>query len=554
MVEAAAASFTQTDAAQRPNLLRAVVHLRHDDGYQRLFGIDSATREELEGTGYLTSTRVWEWVAEHQCAVSIDVMLGLVRAYGLDTKETELTASSLSGMMPGVETRQRLLGRDASHVHVIPLRTMSGRIMGLIALEARCKGAAKRIDIWERCREMLEVLAGLAAPYLEALPPRTARTAPTSDVLLPVIGRTTAGIVEVLRVFAAQEDTLLISGPTGVGKSRIACWCHEHSSRHERRFETLDLSTVPEELQLAELFGWKRGAFTGAVKDSPGAISRAAGGTLFLDEMQNLSSKAQAGLLRVLEDRVYRPLGDEAGDKLADVRFIIGTNADLKAAVRAGKFREDLYYRVHVLPVRLPPLSERLDEVPLWAEYMLTRRHRGGGQGGAARFDRDALQSLSGCSWPGNLRQLDNLVRRVYALALWERREATGDVVVGKRHVERALQYDGETKGGALVASFWLAAKQFVQEAQRREDESKPKLTLEMMDVIRGLGLGAAVLHCGDRDEAFRLLGQEQMLKTRNHHRAYRREIERVSEFVKLVGGDVEDDLNALLNAPEDHG
>src|SRR4051812_41931635 len=147
-------------------------------------------------------------------------------------------------------------------------------------------------------------------------------------------------------------------------------------NRYGQSFEVLDILGVPEDLQMAELFGWKRGAFTGAVKDNPGAISRAEKGTLFLDEIDKLSMRAQAGLLRFIEERLYRMLGDDTSTtRRADVQLLVGPNADLKAAVRSGRFREDLYYRVNVLPVRLPPLAERLDELPKWAGYMLSRCH-----------------------------------------------------------------------------------------------------------------------------------------------------------------------------------
>ena len=182
-------------------------------------------------------------------------------------------------------------------------------------------------------------------------------------------------------------------------------------------FEMLDLSSLPEELQLAELFGWKKGAFTGAVRDNPGVIARAKGGTLFLDEIDNLSLRAQAGLLHVLEERSYRVLGDEGGERPADVRFIVGTNARLQDAVREKRFREDL-----VLPNQRPPR-----EAP-GAPRTARRDHAVGAVHGEpvprearARGARDSLAegraALVAQAWPGNLRQLDNVVRRACAMA-----------------------------------------------------------------------------------------------------------------------------------------
>jgi DNA-binding NtrC family response regulator len=345
---------------------------------------------------------------------------------------------------------------------------------------------------------------------------------------------------------------VLISGPTGAGKSRLARWCHEHSQRRSQRFEALDLLGVPEDLQTAELFGWKRGAFTGAVKDNPGAISRAAKGTLFLDEIDKLSLKAQAGLLRFIEERAYRMLGDDAvAERRADVRLLVGTNADLRAAVRAGRFREDLYYRINVLPVRLLPLSERLDELPRWADYMLCRRHQESSGGGTVRFEPEAGKLLAAAPWPGNLRQLDNIVRRAYALLLAGQSGARGDLVIQRHHVERALTFDSDVEPSALVEQLWRAAHTFVHEAERRRRGDAP-LPLELADAFRGLVLGAALQQTGSRDGAFVVLGQEPLLKNRNHHRALHRELSRVRELLRLLGSDVDPELQAVLDTDDE--
>jgi DNA-binding NtrC family response regulator len=376
---------------------------------------------------------------------------------------------------------------------------------------------------------------------------------PVADSLAPVIGASTAGMMRILGVFARQDETILLSGPTGVGKSRLARWCHAQSPRRDQVFETVRLLSVPEDLQMAELMGWRRGAFTGAVRDTPGALERATRGTLFIDEIDKLSLKAQAGLLQVLEERRYHPLGDNASERRADVRFIVSTNVDLHAEVRAGRFREDLYYRINVLPVRLPSLEERLDELPSWAEHMFLRRHAESGDRGALHITDEAMQLLAGTPWPGNLRQLDNIVRRAYAIMIADRGDAASPATLARRHVEQALGYEHRPQALGLVATLWRAARAFVDEAERREP-SGARLALDLADAFRGLVLGAAIERRGGRDAAFVLLDQASLLRGRNHHRVLRRELDRVRALIEAAPGDVDPALAALLESPDDPG
>lgn len=538
--------------ATRARIVRGVVHLRPEGSYQRLFGIDRLSGERIEGTGYLTSGSVWSWIEKHRCSVSIDVQRASLRSWLPDGAVDQ--CDPLEGVgMPGDATRERMLGREATHVHAVPLRAPGGSVDGMITLEACCRTAVGRELAWAECYEELEILASIAGAFIagRALPRRPSEPV-HPDPFMPVVGQSTSHLVELLRAFAPRDDTILISGPTGAGKSRLARWFHEHSQRKGERFESLDLLGVPEDLQMAELFGWKRGAFTGAIKDNPGAIARAAKGTLFIDEIDKLSLKAQAGLLRFIEERSYRMLGDDAaGERRADVRFLVGTNADLRAAVRAGRFREDLYYRINVLPVRLPPLVERLDELPRWADYMLSRRHQEAGGKGAARFGPDAMKLLASAPWPGNLRQLDNIVRRTYALQLSGQSGLEGDLVIQRHHVERALTFDSDTEPSALIRLLWRSALAFVNEAERRQGGSAP-LPLDLTEVFRGMVLGAAVQRAGNRDDAFTLLGQEPLVKNRNHHRVLRRELPRVRELLELLGGEVDPDLLEALDADKE--
>ncbi|HKE18712.1 MAG TPA: sigma 54-interacting transcriptional regulator [Kofleriaceae bacterium] len=534
--------------ASRGRLLCAMVYIHPGDGYRRVFGIEHRARARVEQVGYVASANVWRWIVEHRCSVSIDVELKAIRPWLRDQQLRPVLDGPGALGLPGPESRERLLSREASHVHVVPLRMPDGLVGGTISIEASCSAATGREFIWEACNDSVQLCADIAAPYLCTLPNGRPQAAVT-DELLPVVGASTANLIEMLRVFARQEETLLLGGATGVGKSRLARWCHHQSRRRAGAFEVLDLVSVPEDLQMAELFGWRRGAFTGAVKDNPGAIARAQGGTLFIDEIDKLSLKAQAGLLHVLEERRYRPLGDEAGERRADVRFIAGTNADLRSSVRGARFREDLYYRISVLPVRLPPLAERLDEVPLWAAYMVRRRH-GDGSRHQARLATGAVDLLVEAPWPGNLRQLDNVVRRAYALALHDRGGAEGDLVLERRHVERALAYEDVAEPGSLLATLWQAAGAFVQEAERR-GHARGGLQLDLCDAFRGMVLGVALQRLGDREQAFELLGQGQALRHRNHHKVMRRELEKIRELMHVLGGGAGHGLAALLDEIE---
>jgi DNA-binding NtrC family response regulator len=531
--------------AHEARLLRGILYLRPVDGYQRLVGIEFPSGKPTGSAAYLTSATAWRWMVEHQTQVSIDVHRGALLAWSGDSPTVLRDAQGIEDA-PSDKTRDSLLRREATHVHVVPLRAPGGGVSGAFSLEGTCRNAIGQEFIWPQCIGDMERLAALAGPYLIALPSRSVSTT-EPDQYLPVVGRATSRLTELLRVFAQQEETILLSGPTGVGKSRLARWCHAQSSHRDRPFEVIDLLSVPEELQMAELFGWKRGAFTGAVKDSTGALGRAEGGTLFIDEIDKLSLKAQSGLLRVLEDRVYRPLGDNAGASRANVRFLVGTNADLWAAVRAGHFREDLYYRISVLPVQIPPLSERLDEIAGWAQYMANRHHRDKGGQGQVTFEPTAIERLESTGWPGNLRQLDNVVRRAYAMAI-ANRSGTRDMAIEGKDVLQALGQEVSPGKSSVLATLWQAAELFAQEAERRYRRGEP-LSLDLADSFRGMVLAATIRQQhGTGDETFAILSQSHLLPNRNQYRVIHRELERARNLADAVGGVCEELNEVLLN------
>jgi len=216
-----------------------------------------------------------------------------------------------------------------------------------------------------------------------------------------------------LETVSRSASTILITGETGTGKEVVARAIHHNSPRRAHRFVALNCSAIPETLLEAELFGHVRGAFTGAVGTRQGRMEQAHKGTLFLDEVGTMSTALQMKLLRALQEREFERVGDNQTVKV-DVRFIAATNSDLAKMVAEGAFREDLYYRLNVIPMKLPPLRERRDDIPLLVTHFLEKFATGAGM----HVSQAAMRALMAYSWPGNVRQLENAVERAVALGV----------------------------------------------------------------------------------------------------------------------------------------
>jgi DNA-binding NtrC family response regulator len=221
-------------------------------------------------------------------------------------------------------------------------------------------------------------------------------------------------LFESIKRVARSNATVAIRGESGSGKELVARAIHDHSTRRDRAFVSVNCAALPETLMESELFGYEKGAFTGATATKEGRIEAAHHGTLFLDEIGTLGLTLQSKLLRILEDQTLMRLGGKKPIRV-DFRLITATNEDLEKAVHEGRFREDLYYRIHVVPLFVPPLRERADDIPLLVEYFVnlycvTNRIP------PKRVDEDAIQALKHYHWPGNVRELENVIQRVVVM------------------------------------------------------------------------------------------------------------------------------------------
>ena len=235
--------------------------------------------------------------------------------------------------------------------------------------------------------------------------------------------RPMTALFQLLETVASTNSTTLITGETGTGKEVVARAIHHGGPRRAQRFVALNCSAIPESLLEAEIFGHVRGAFTGAVGNRQGRLEQAHKGTLFLDEVGTMSAALQMKLLRVLQEREFERVGDSHTIKI-DVRVIAATNSDLARMVADGQFREDLYYRLNVIPVRLPPLRDRKEDIPLLVQHFLDKYAQADASMGASKaastrtaltVSQEAMRRLMAYSWPGNVRQLENAIERAVA-------------------------------------------------------------------------------------------------------------------------------------------
>jgi DNA-binding NtrC family response regulator len=224
--------------------------------------------------------------------------------------------------------------------------------------------------------------------------------------------------MELARRVASTDASVFITGESGSGKELVAHYIHEYSRRSSRPLVALNCAALPEPLLESEMFGHCKGAFTGAVRDKPGLLETANGGTLFLDELIEMPKSIQAKLLRVIQDGVVRRVGSEKTDAVVNVRFIAATNGDPEAATRSGQLREDLYYRLRVVPIEMPPLRERPEDIPVLADHFLRtfwKRHREQ-SGRLPILTESALKALCGNPWRGNVREFQNVIEHVAVL------------------------------------------------------------------------------------------------------------------------------------------
>ncbi|MCX5725710.1 MAG: sigma 54-interacting transcriptional regulator [Candidatus Saganbacteria bacterium] len=274
-------------------------------------------------------------------------------------------------------------------------------------------------------------------------------------------------VLETVKTIAPSDATVLIYGETGTGKELIAKAIHKFSKRADKPFAAIHCAAIPETLLESELFGHEKGSFTGAYERKIGKFEAANGGTIFLDEVGSIPAGVQAKILRALQERKIERIGSTETIPV-DIRIVSASNIDLREAIKKGTFREDLFYRLNVVPVTLPPLRERRDEIPLLLEYFLAKNNEKSGKN-IKGFGDDSMAYLLSYAWPGNVRELENLVERMVALA-------KGDMIglpdlpeeiLSNREAKRGIFRDYKDKKGAEIEEKELSMKRSEEELIR---------------------------------------------------------------------------------------
>ena len=510
--------------AVRP--LRGAVHRRTNLGYDGLATREIAPRPRRASQPLGVTTSAWRWVRGLSGPVLLDVLARAAVPLG-----GQLPAEALAvGEAMSDATGRAFGARQATAVLALPVVGVNGELGAVVSIELQQTGAdTPPPAFWAAQAAARQEAVDLAAPWIlgRPLPPPDDAL---QDAHLPVVGAALAPRLSTLARLARFGDTVLLRGPPGAGKSSLVSWLHARSPRAAGAVRTIHVQNLPPDLVASELFGWKKDSFTGAKEDRKGLVAQADGGTLFLDEIGAIAAETQALLLQLLDDGRYTPVGHRGPPLRADVRVVLATNEDLEAAVAAGKFREDLYHRIAGACFSVPPLNERRDEIPRWAELFAERHRARCGLEGAVVLTPDALALLDAQPWPGNLRQLDQTLSSAVALAAGD----TG-TTVDARHLRDALSLRGAPPPSSPLEAVRQAGVALARLARQRTEADEPRLRLESLDVLRGYALRAAIADRGEKKQAFLDFGEERLVETRNHSAAWREQEERMRAFEQAL-------------------
>ncbi|MGE0762577.1 MAG: sigma-54-dependent transcriptional regulator [Bdellovibrionales bacterium] len=341
--------------------------------------------------------------------------LAFLKSSSSEAAAVELVVTDLR--MPDVDGLSLLRNYKPHHPDV-PVILMTAFATVETAVEGLRKGAFDYITKPFKLAEMSHVIGrAILFGRLQRQNKSLVKEVKKSWALQDIIGKSQAmkSIFDLIERVAQATSNVLIMGESGTGKEVVAKAIHQQSPRASKPFVAVNCTAIPDSLLESELFGHVKGSFTGATADKKGLFEEAEGGTLFLDEIGDLDLALQAKLLRALQERVIRPVGSNQSKNI-DVRVVAATHRDLKKSIVNGTFREDLYYRLTVIPIVVPPLRHRPEDIPLLAQHFLHKYSLMNG-GRVTGFSQEAMQKLSALSWQGNVRELENLVERMVVLA-----------------------------------------------------------------------------------------------------------------------------------------
>ena len=418
----------------------------------------------------------------HNCLARLgcDVVEADGGARALDRLDTELFDIALVDLrMPGIDGMElaRRAKRLCPDLHVV---LMTGYATIEIAVRALQEGADDFLPKPFRI-DQLRVILDKHLELRDGRPHAAPRPDPASETepLPGLVGSSPAmqAVYRAVRRVAPSDETVLIQGESGTGKELAARAIHFWSPRHKKPFVVVNCASLTDSIVGNELFGHEPQSFTGATGRTRGLIEEAHGGTLFLDEIGDAKPTLQMGLLRVLQEGEIRRLGS-ATPVPVDVRVVTATNHNLEAAIAEGTFRKDLYYRISVVPIEMPPLRDRPGDIPLLIEHFL--RLCGAG---TRSFDPDAIAALQHCRWPGNVRELENLVRRLLVLI--------PDTVIGLDHIPSS--YREAPASRALTAGSFREAKEIFE--RKFIETLLQRVGGNVAEAARQAGLGRPYLH-----------------------------------------------------------